>query len=128
MSGTGVLLNGKPLVEEYGLDLDQLGEGDRVGVMRTSSGDLQFFINGRSQGVAATRVPPRLFVVVDLYGKCAQISIVDGAADSGERACHASVHSLLNLPGVFVSPSLVVCIVDDPCTIASRRQVLRGRQ
>lgn len=82
MSGTGVLQDGQPLVEEYGTDLDQLGEGDRVGVMRTSAGELQFFVNGRSQGVAASRVPPHLYAVVDLYGKCAQISIVDGANET----------------------------------------------
>ncbi|CAN7987074.1 unnamed protein product [Ixodes hexagonus] len=84
MSGTGVLQDGQPLVEEYGTDLDQLGEGDRVGVMRTSAGELQFFVNGRSQGVAASRVPPHVYVVVDLYGKCAQISIVDGATETSE--------------------------------------------
>ncbi|EEC01382.1 neuralized, putative, partial [Ixodes scapularis] len=80
MSGTGVLQDGQPLVEEYGADLDQLGEGDRVGVMRSSAGELQFFVNGRSQGVAARRLPPRVYAVVDLYGKCAQVSIVDGEA------------------------------------------------
>ncbi|KAM7309654.1 neuralized-like protein 4 [Ixodes scapularis] len=82
MSGTGVLQDGQPLVEEYGADLDQLGEGDRVGVMRSSAGELQFFVNGRSQGVAARRLPPRVYAVVDLYGKCAQVSIVDGEARS----------------------------------------------
>ncbi|XP_064459470.1 neuralized-like protein 4 isoform X2 [Ornithodoros turicata] len=79
MSGIGVLQDGKPLVEEYGVDLDQLGEGDKVGVMRTSSGDLVFFVNGHSQGVAATRIPPQIYVVVDLYGKCAQVTIVDSS-------------------------------------------------
>ncbi|CAN7988339.1 unnamed protein product [Ixodes pacificus] len=82
MSGTGVLQDGQPLVEEYGADLDQLGEGDRVGVMRSPAGELQFFVNGRSQGVAARRLPPRVYAVVDLYGKCAQVSIVDGEARS----------------------------------------------
>ncbi|XP_040064057.1 neuralized-like protein 4 [Ixodes scapularis] len=82
MSGTGVLQDGQPLVEEYGTDLDQLGEGDRVGVMRSTAGELQFFVNGRSQGVAARRLPPRVYAVVDLYGKCAQVSIVDGEARS----------------------------------------------
>ncbi|KAL3244923.1 hypothetical protein MRX96_018505 [Rhipicephalus microplus] len=84
MSGTGVLQDGKTLIEEYGTDLDQLGEGDRVGVMRTSSGELKFFVNGRSQGVAASHIPPHVYAVVDLYGKCAQISIVEDG-DSQRR-------------------------------------------
>jgi hypothetical protein len=40
-------------------------------------GELVFFINGESQGVAADDLPTRIFAVVDLYGKCAQATIVD---------------------------------------------------
>ena len=35
LSGCNVYENGKSLVENYGSDLDELNEGDRVGVMRT---------------------------------------------------------------------------------------------
>jgi neuralized-like protein 4 len=48
-------------------------------------GELVFYVNGMSQGVAADDLPTRIFAVVDLYGKCAQVTIVDseiGVPDS----------------------------------------------
>jgi neuralized-like protein 4 len=48
-------------------------------------GELVFYVNGVSQGVAADDLPTRIFAVVDLYGKCAQVTIVDseiGVPDS----------------------------------------------
>lgn len=36
LSGCNLFENGKIIVEDYGPDLDELDEGDRVGVMRTS--------------------------------------------------------------------------------------------
>ena len=41
--------DGRSINENYGTDLDKLEEGDRVGVLRTSQGDLLFFVNGVSQ-------------------------------------------------------------------------------
>lgn len=77
MSGTSVLNDGRSILEEYGTDLDQLGEGDRVGVMRTSNGDLHFFVNGINQGIAASNVLSNIYAVVDMYGKCAQVTLMD---------------------------------------------------
>ncbi|KAE8743975.1 bluestreak [Frankliniella occidentalis] len=81
MSGNSILKDGLSLVEVYGRNLDSLVEGDCLGVMRTSNNDLIFYVNGDSQGVAATNIPSRVFAVVDLYGKCAQVSIVDSSRD-----------------------------------------------
>ena len=77
MSGNSVLRDGRSINENYGTDLDKLEEGDEVGVLRTSQGDLLFFVNGVSQGVAATGVPAGVFAVIDMYGKCAQVSLTD---------------------------------------------------
>ncbi|KAL3861342.1 hypothetical protein ACJMK2_007378 [Sinanodonta woodiana] len=77
MSGSSVLKDGHSMIEEYGADLDQLSEGDRVGVMRTAEGELHFFVNGADQGVAASEIPQAVYAVVDMYGKCAQVSIID---------------------------------------------------
>ena len=75
MSGNSVLRDGRSIHENYGaVDLDKLEEGDRVGVLRTTHGDLVFFVNGVSQSVAASGLPPTVWAVVDLYGKCAQVS------------------------------------------------------
>lgn len=77
MSGHSILKDGRSVNEEYGTDLDKLEEGDRVGVLRTCLGDLIFFVNGIAQGVAAGGLPPRVFAVIDMYGKCAQVSLMD---------------------------------------------------
>ncbi|KAJ8320441.1 hypothetical protein KUTeg_002028 [Tegillarca granosa] len=79
MSGSSILKDGHSVIEEYGQDLDQLSENDKVGVMRTSQGALHFFVNGEDQGVAASSVPADVFAVVDMYGKCAQVSIIQNS-------------------------------------------------
>lgn len=38
-------------------------------------GDLIFYINGESQGVAAEGIPRNVYGIVDLYGKCVQVTI-----------------------------------------------------
>lgn len=76
VSGCSVLKDGRSVLEEYGQDLDQLGEGDRVGVERTAAGELRLWVNGRDCGVAATGLPARVWAVVDLYGKCTQITVL----------------------------------------------------
>uniref|UniRef100_A0A8C4MRW6 Neuralized-like protein 4 n=1 Tax=Equus asinus asinus TaxID=83772 RepID=A0A8C4MRW6_EQUAS len=76
VSGCSVLRDGRSVLEEYGQDLDQLGEGDRVGVERTVAGELRLWVNGRDCGVAATGLPTRVWAVVDLYGKCTQITVL----------------------------------------------------
>lgn len=78
MSGCGILTNGKGTRREYGeFNLDELREGDRVGMMRKSNGNLHFHINGQDQGVAATRVASTLWGVIDLYGMTIKVTIVD---------------------------------------------------
>ncbi|XP_073420158.1 neuralized-like protein 4 isoform X2 [Dendrobates tinctorius] len=76
VSGCSVLEDGRSILEEYGQDLDQLGEGDRVGIQRTLSGELHLWVNGRDCGPAASEIPPGVWAVVDLYGKCTQITVL----------------------------------------------------
>ncbi|EDV24207.1 uncharacterized protein TRIADDRAFT_57456 [Trichoplax adhaerens] len=90
-------------IDSYGTDLNSLNEGDSVGIrwittqendLSTSSsssssdpscsskadvtyGDLHFYVNGVDQGVAATNVPANIYAVVDVYGRCAQVTIID---------------------------------------------------
>ena len=77
ISGSSILKDGHTSLEEYGQDLDQLGEGDRIGVIRTSSGALHFYVNGQDQGQAIQNIPEQVWAVVDMYGKCAQVTITD---------------------------------------------------
>ena len=76
-AGTSILKDGHTFYEEYGRDLDQLSEGDRIGVIRKTNGALHFYVNGEDQGTAVPSVPERVWVVVDMYGKCAEVAIVD---------------------------------------------------
>lgn len=75
MSGVSILKDGASYKDDYGKDLDELKEGDRIGVQRQSNGTLHFFVNGLDQGVAATLIPSTVFAVIDLYGKCVEISL-----------------------------------------------------
>ncbi|XP_033763671.1 neuralized-like protein 4 [Pecten maximus] len=85
MSGSSILKDGHSVIEEYGADLDQLSEGDKVGVMRTSHGHLHFFVNGADQGVAAVDIGSVVYAVVDLYGKCAQVSIIESVSNVSQE-------------------------------------------
>lgn len=76
VSGCSVLKDGRSVLEEYGRDLDQLGEGDRVGIQRNGRGELHLWVNGQDCGPAANGLPSRLWAVVDLYGKCTQVTVV----------------------------------------------------
>ncbi|XP_072930436.1 neuralized-like protein 4 isoform X2 [Epargyreus clarus] len=76
MSGCSVVRDGVTLINEYGPELDSLHEGEILGVMKSSKGDLSFYVNGRCLGVAAEDIPERVFAVIDLYGQCVQVTIV----------------------------------------------------
>lgn len=85
VSGCSVLRDGRSVLEEYGRDLDQLAEGDRVGIQRSSRGDLHLWVNGQDCGAAASGLPPKLWAVVDLYGKCTQVTVVSCEPPSAEK-------------------------------------------
>uniref|UniRef100_A0ABL0EJW3 NHR domain-containing protein n=1 Tax=Rhodnius prolixus TaxID=13249 RepID=A0ABL0EJW3_RHOPR len=76
LSGKSVLKDGRTLLEVYPLNLDRIIEGEVIGVMRTSGGELEFYVNGESQGVAADNIPETVFAVVNVYGKVSQVTIV----------------------------------------------------
>ncbi|KAH8378831.1 hypothetical protein KR009_001688 [Drosophila setifemur] len=82
MSGIDVRKDGRRVFEFYGTDLEALNENDRVGVMRTSGNDLVFYVNGESQGVAAKNMPKPLWALVDLYGRCVQVTLCPRDASS----------------------------------------------
>lgn len=98
MSGISVLKDGNALVEYYGDDLDKLNEGDRVGVMRTSKGELVFFINGESQGVAAQDIPRNVYALVNLYGKCGQVTVTSEETLPDEEPSSTHVSQNIEIP------------------------------
>lgn len=77
MTGSGIMHNGTIILEQYGVNLDRLQVGDRVGVVRKENGLLHFFVNGVDQGTAASNVAEKVFGVIDLYGQAVEATIVD---------------------------------------------------
>ena len=65
--------------KKYGsANLENLREGDRLGLQVSHDGVLTFFVNGKSQGVAAQGVYQEgydLYAVVDVYGRCKAVGI-----------------------------------------------------
>lgn len=64
MTGSGIMHNGTIVLEQYGVNLDRLQVGDRVGVLRKESGHLHFFVNSIDQGSAASNVPEKVYGVI----------------------------------------------------------------
>lgn len=50
--------DGNTMRNNYGCDLDSLTTGSRIGMMRSASGDLHYYINGVDQGMACSGLPP----------------------------------------------------------------------
>lgn len=57
-SGTAIMQDGNTMRNNYGCDLDSLTTGSRIGMMRSASGNLHYYINGVDQGVACSGLPP----------------------------------------------------------------------
>ena len=68
-----------PIEREYSSTrLEHLREGDHLGLRVSHDGVLTFFVNGKSQGVAAQGVYQEgydLYAVVDVYGRCTAVRI-----------------------------------------------------
>lgn len=61
--------------DNYCVNLNRLCVGDRVGVKISQDGTLRFLINGEEMGCAATNVPKRMHVAIDLFGSCESVLI-----------------------------------------------------
>ena len=75
MIGSALVKHGRQRIEDYGYDINSLDVGDAVGIVRIR-GKLIFYVNGTDQGIAEDNLPPVVYPIVDLYGKCTQISMV----------------------------------------------------
>ena len=77
--GSSVRHEGKSILEDYRCNLKSRVVGDRIGVQRTGRGELRIHLNGVDQGVAAVNVPEKVYAVVDVYGRCKQVTVVPSA-------------------------------------------------
>lgn len=59
----------------YCPSLDWLRVGDKIGLKRTTEGNLKFYINSEDMGVAASSVPENCYVVLELFGSTVAVCI-----------------------------------------------------
>ncbi|XP_046397287.1 neuralized-like protein 4 [Ischnura elegans] len=76
MYNNNIYVDGNVKKNGYGKSLSSLVVGDKVGVTRTSNGDLHFFVNGVDQGIAASGIPQHVHAVVDLIRDFVAVAIV----------------------------------------------------
>lgn len=80
-NGECVWRNGEKILNSYGHQrLAFLSEGDTVGIVRRGS-CLHFLINGKDLGVAEMHLPfGRVYGIIDIYGQCTKVTIVEPPA------------------------------------------------
>ena len=83
MLGSSLVKHGRQRIKDYGYDINSLDVGNTVGIARIG-GKLKFYVNEVDQGTAEDNLPPVVYPMVDLYGKCTQISIVPPAVPPGK--------------------------------------------
>ena len=57
LSGSSVMRDGITVMNNYRCDLDSLGVGTRIGMMRHADGTLHYYVNGEDQGTACENLP-----------------------------------------------------------------------
>lgn len=73
-----------------------------TGMMRHANATLHYYINGVDQGPACDNVPASVYGVIDLYGQCAQVSIVN----SGDRISNPVTSTLIASEHVINAPQI----------------------
>lgn len=71
-------------------------------MVRHSNGSLHYLINGVDEGPACDNVPSGVYGVIDLYGQCAQVSIVNSA----EKVTNAMANTLLGSECLLNAPQI----------------------
>lgn len=66
---------------KYGANLEDIQLNSTIGLLIDEDSRLHLYINDVDQGIAATDLPPYVYGVIDLYGQCEQISIVNSTCD-----------------------------------------------
>ena len=109
LSGAAVMQDGQTIRNGYSCDLDSLSVGSRLGMIRQTDGSLHYTINGEDQGVACENIPLNVYAVIDLYGQCAQVSVVHhlnlaaGVAPNLIQSHHRLIHENNSLASSQVS-------------------------
>ncbi|VDI19486.1 Hypothetical predicted protein [Mytilus galloprovincialis] len=65
------------MIGSYSLNLNKRQVGDKLGIMKASDNTLHFHLNGIDHGEAFSNLPEVVYGVVDVYGDCCQVSIIN---------------------------------------------------
>ncbi|CAG0913850.1 unnamed protein product [Notodromas monacha] len=77
-SGASVFKNREVQPSRFSFDLDNICEAATIGIKYEAPGSIRFFVGNVDVGIAFTDLPQEVWLIADLYGKCAAISIVTG--------------------------------------------------
>jgi neuralized-like protein 4 len=80
----------------YGANLERLHAGSTVGLLLDEESRLHLYIDGLDQGVAASDLPAYVYAVIDLYGQCEQISIINTSSESTNLTPLVNDNEMLN--------------------------------
>lgn len=105
-SGTAIMQDGNTMRNNYGCDLDALGTGARIGMMRTAKGDLHYFIDGQDQGAACSGLPPGKGDCSLAFGLPASRQPSPGRPASDALLLHTEVYAVVDLYGQCVQVSI----------------------
>lgn len=105
-SGTAIMQDGNTMRNNYGCDLDALGTGARIGMMRTAKGDLHYFINGQDQGAACSGLPPGKGDCSVPFGPPPSCQLSPGSRASDPLLLHPEVYAVVDLYGQCVQVSI----------------------
>ena len=92
-------------------------------MMRSKEGGLHYTVNGQDQGVAIDSVPPNVYAVIDLYGVCAQASVLHTGAGG-----HVARHLVNPVYSTRVQCITGFVSVDWPCREQPRQLPGHGEQ
>ena len=88
-------------LSEYGsVNLDDLREGDRVGLRLSEDGVLEFTVNGENQGIAAENIYTRntdTYAVVDHFGSCVATEITKAGTILGLHVINMPIKIIILL-------------------------------
>ena len=74
---SGTRIHNGEIEKEYTFSIHSLKVNDVLGVQVTSTGNLNYYVNGLNQGAAMTQIPLKkdIYAVFDVYGRTKQVSV-----------------------------------------------------
>ncbi|XP_013133372.1 PREDICTED: neuralized-like protein 4 [Papilio polytes] len=116
LSGAAIMKDGECVRSGYRLDLDTLSIGSRVGMMWHADRSLHYYLDGMDMGQAWHVPHLNIYAVVDLYGQCTQVTILQNEGRTFN--CNpgtTSDNSLLDMTQQPAAPPQPYCTFSEYC-------------